>query len=161
MVILLTVPLGLVGALTGLELMGMSLNIYSQIGIVMLIGLSAKNGILIVEFANQLRDKGIMFEEALISAAQQRLRPIVMTTFTTVTSAVPLVFASGPGAESRMVIGVVIFAGVSLASVFTLFIVPGAYYWLCRNTGSPLAIANEIAEKQKALTANTALDTKE
>jgi multidrug efflux pump len=149
LVILLTVPLGLVGALTGLELMGMSLNIYSQIGIVMLIGLSAKNGILIVEFANQLRDKGIAFEEALISASQQRLRPIVMTTFTTVISAIPLVFASGPGAESRMVIGVVIFAGVSLSSIFTLFIVPGAYFWLCRNTGSPQAIANEIAEKEK------------
>lgn len=150
-VILLTVPLALVGALSGLELMGMSLNIYSQIGIVMLIGLAAKNGILIVEFANQLRDKGIAFEEALISASQQRLRPIVMTTFTTVTSAIPLVLAVGPGAESRMVIGVVIFAGVSLASIFTLFIVPGAYYWLCRNTGSPQAIANEIEQlEQKA-----------
>jgi multidrug efflux pump len=148
-VILLTVPLALVGALTGLELMGMSLNIYSQIGIVMLIGLAAKNGILIVEFANQLRDKGIAFEEALISAAQQRLRPIVMTTFTTVTSAIPLVLAVGPGAESRMVIGVVIFAGVSLASIFTLFIVPGAYYWLCRNTGSPQAIANEIEKAEQ------------
>jgi multidrug efflux pump len=152
-VILLTVPLALVGALVGLELMGMSLNIYSQIGIVMLIGLAAKNGILIVEFANQLRDKGIAFEEALISASQQRLRPIVMTTFTTVTSAIPLVFAVGPGAESRMVIGVVIFAGVSLASIFTLFIVPGAYYWLCRNTGSPKAIANEINKaEQQAIT---------
>ncbi|NQZ26306.1 MAG: efflux RND transporter permease subunit [Colwellia sp.] len=150
-VILLTVPLALVGALAGLELMGMSLNIYSQIGIVMLIGLAAKNGILIVEFANQLRDKGIAFEEALISASKQRLRPIVMTTFTTVTSAIPLVLAVGPGAESRMVIGVVIFAGVSLASIFTLFIVPGAYYWLCRNTGSPQAIANEIEKlEQKA-----------
>ncbi|MBA6373250.1 efflux RND transporter permease subunit [Colwellia sp. BRX8-4] len=146
-VILLTVPLALVGALAGLELMGMSLNIYSQIGIIMLIGLAAKNGILIVEFANQLRDKGIAFEEALISASQQRLRPIVMTTFTTVTSAIPLVFAVGPGAESRMVIGVVIFAGVSLASIFTLFIVPGAYYWLCRNTGSPQAIANKIEQQ--------------
>jgi len=148
-VILLTVPLALVGALAGLELMGMSLNIYSQIGIVMLIGLAAKNGILIVEFANQLRDKGIAFEEALISASQQRLRPIVMTTFTTVTSAIPLVLAVGPGAESRMVIGVVIFAGVSLASIFTLFIVPGAYYWLCRNTGSPQAIANEIEKLEQ------------
>ena len=148
-VILLTVPLALVGALAGLELMGMSLNIYSQIGIVMLIGLAAKNGILIVEFANQLRDRGIAFEEALISAAQQRLRPIVMTTFTTVTSAIPLVLAVGPGAESRMVIGVVIFAGVSLASIFTLFIVPGAYYWLCRNTGSPQAIANEIEKAEQ------------
>ena len=148
-VILLTVPLALVGALAGLELMGMSLNIYSQIGIVMLIGLAAKNGILIVEFANQLRDKGIAFEEALISASQQRLRPIVMTTFTTVTSAIPLVLAVGPGAESRMVIGVVIFAGVSLASIFTLFIVPGAYYWLCRNTGSPQTIANEIEKAEQ------------
>ncbi len=149
LVILLTVPLALVGALGGLHLMGMSLNIYSQIGIVMLIGLAAKNGILIVEFANQLRDKGIEFEQALINAAQQRLRPIVMTTFTTVTSAIPLVLASGPGAESRMVIGVVIFAGVSLASVFTLFIVPGAYYWLCRNTGSPQTIANKITLEQQ------------
>lgn len=149
-VILLTVPLALVGALAGLELMGMSLNIYSQIGIVMLIGLAAKNGILIVEFANQLRDKGIEFEEALIGAAKQRLRPIVMTTLTTVTSAIPLVLATGPGAESRMVIGVVIFAGVSLASLFTLFIVPGAYYWLCRNTGSPQKIAQKI-EQHKLL----------
>ncbi len=152
-VILLTVPLALVGALAGLELMGMSLNIYSQIGIVMLIGLAAKNGILIVEFANQLRDKGVAFEQALIQASQQRLRPIVMTTFTTVTSAIPLVLASGPGAESRMVIGVVIFAGVSLASIFTLFIVPGAYYWLCRNTGSPQAIANEITKQEQHETA--------
>jgi len=148
LVILLTVPLALVGALTGLEYMGMSLNIYSQIGIVMLIGLAAKNGILIVEFANQLRDKGMAFEEALIGAAQQRLRPIVMTTFTTVTSAIPLVLASGPGSESRMVIGVVIFAGVSLASIFTLFVVPTAYYWLCRNTGSPLAIEQELEKLQ-------------
>jgi multidrug efflux pump len=147
-VILLTVPLALVGALAGLELMGMSLNIYSQIGIVMLIGLAAKNGILIVEFANQLRDQGEAFEEALIGAAQQRLRPIIMTTFTTVTSAIPLVLASGPGAERRMVIGVVIFAGVSLASIFTLFIVPGAYYWLCRNTGTPQTIANQIEKEQ-------------
>ncbi|NMP30898.1 efflux RND transporter permease subunit [Thalassotalea sp. M1531] len=148
-VILLTVPLALVGALTGLEYMGMSLNIYSQIGIVMLIGLAAKNGILIVEFANQLRDQGEEFEQALIHAAQQRLRPIIMTTFTTVMSAVPLVLASGPGHESRMVIGVVIFAGVSLASVFTLFVVPAAYYWLCRHTGSPQAIAQKLEKLQR------------
>lgn len=150
-VILLTVPLALVGALAGLEFMGMSLNIYSQIGIVMLIGLAAKNGILIVEFANQLRDAGLAFEEALINAAKQRLRPIVMTTFTTITSAIPLVLASGPGAESRMVIGVVIFAGVLLASMFTLFIVPGAYYWLCRHTGTPRTIEQQIEQHQLRL----------
>ncbi len=149
-VILLTVPLALVGALAGLEFMGMSLNIYSQIGIVMLIGLAAKNGILIVEFANQLRDRGEKFETALIHAAQQRLRPIIMTTFTTVMSSVPLVLATGPGAENRMVIGVVIFAGVSLASLFTLFVVPGAYYWLCRNTGSPQKIAQQIEKLEQA-----------
>lgn len=154
LVILLTVPLALVGALAGLEYMGMSLNIYSQIGIVMLIGLAAKNGILIVEFANQLRDKGVAFEQALIDAAQQRLRPIVMTTFTTVTSAIPLVLASGPGHESRMVIGVVIFAGVSLASLFTLFVVPSAYYWLCRHTGSPKQIEHQIEKLQQKLNNN-------
>ncbi|NMP17297.1 efflux RND transporter permease subunit [Thalassotalea sp. Y01] len=146
-VIMLTVPLALVGGLLGLYLMGMSLNIYSQIGIVMLIGLAAKNGILIVEFANQLRDKGIEFSDAIVQASQQRLRPIVMTSFTTVMSAIPLVIAIGPGAESRMVLGVVIFAGVSIATIFTLFVVPGAYYWLCRNTKSPEFIAKQIDEQ--------------
>ncbi|MDN3653936.1 efflux RND transporter permease subunit [Thalassotalea ponticola] len=144
LVIMLTVPLALVGGLLGLYVMGMSLNIYSQIGIVMLIGLAAKNGILIVEFTNQLRDKGIAYTDAIIQASQQRLRPIVMTSFTTVMSAIPLVIAIGPGAESRMVLGVVIFAGVSVATIFTLFIVPGAYYWLCRATKSPEYIAKQI-----------------
>lgn len=143
-VILITVPLALVGALGGLYLMGLTINIYSQIGIVMLIGLAAKNGILIVEFANQLRDSGESFTNSIIKGSQQRLRPIVMTTFTTVMSSIPLVIASGPGAESRMVLGVVIFFGVALASVFTLFIVPGAYYWLCRNTKSPDSISKQI-----------------
>ena len=148
LVIMLTVPLALVGALAGLQLMSMSLNIYSQIGIVMLIGLAAKNGILIVEFANQLRDRGEAFEEALIGGATQRLRPIIMTTFTTITSAIPLVLAAGPGSESRMVIGVVIFAGVSVASIFTLFVVPSAYYWLCRHTSSPKAIEQQLDKLQ-------------
>ncbi|CAA0298287.1 RND family efflux transporter [Alteromonas infernus] len=109
LVIMLTVPLALVGAYIGLFFSGMTINIYSQIGLVMLIGLAAKNGILIVEFANQLRDAGMEFEHALKRAAAQRLRPIVMTGFTTVFSALPLVLASGPGAESRMVIGMVSF----------------------------------------------------
>ncbi|TRX57457.1 efflux RND transporter permease subunit [Thalassomonas sp. M1454] len=147
-VILITVPLALVGAVAGLYLSGMTLNIYSQIGIVMLIGLAAKNGILIVEFANQLRDSGEEFTQAIIKGAQQRLRPIVMTSFTTVMSSIPLVLATGPGSESRMVIGTVIFFGVALATVFTLFIVPGAYYWLCRNTKSPEYIAKQIEQQQ-------------
>ncbi|MGB3726645.1 MAG: efflux RND transporter permease subunit [Glaciecola sp.] len=137
-VIMLTVPLALVGAYVGLYLAGFSINIYSQIGLVMLIGLAAKNGILIVEFANQLRDAGTEFEEAVKRAAMLRLRPIVMTAFTTLFSALPLVLASGPGAESRSVIGMVIFAGVLFSVFMTLFIVPTAYSYLARNTGSPL-----------------------
>ncbi|MFT4747049.1 MAG: multidrug efflux pump [Congregibacter sp.] len=144
LVIMLTVPLALVGAFIGLYFAGMSLNIYSQIGLVMLIGLAAKNGILIVEFANQLRDAGVEFEEALRKAATQRLRPIVMTGFTTIFSSLPLVLATGAGAESRTVIGMVIFAGVTVSAFLTLYIVPTAYYLLARNTGSPNARAKKI-----------------
>ncbi|MDU0352675.1 efflux RND transporter permease subunit [Paraglaciecola aquimarina] len=148
-VIMLTVPLALVGAFIGLYFAGMTLNIYSQIGLVMLIGLAAKNGILIVEFANQLRDAGTEFELALKKAAMLRLRPIVMTGFTTVFSSLPLVLATGPGAESRTVIGMVIFAGVLVSAILTLFIIPTAYYWLARNTGSPLAISQKLDKLQK------------
>ena len=148
LIIMLTVPLGLIGALAGLYFSASSLNIYSQIGIIMLIGLSAKNGILIVEFANQLRDKGIEFKEALIQAATQRLRPIIMTSLTTVMSSVPLVMASGPGFESRMVIGTVIFYGVIVATLLTLFVVPSAYYALARKTQSPEFLQNKL-EQQK------------
>lgn len=144
LVIMLTVPLALLGAYLGMYFFGMSLNIYSQIGLVMLIGLAAKNGILIVEFANQLRDAGDAFEEALRKASAMRLRPIVMTGFTTVFSSVPLVFASGAGAESRMAIGVVIFCGVLVSAFLTLFIVPTAYYWMARHTGSPLKRTHQL-----------------
>jgi len=146
LVIMLTVPMALVGAFIGLYFSGMTLNIYSQIGLVMLIGLAAKNGILIVEFANQLRDVGVEFEEALRKAATQRLRPIVMTGFTTIFSSLPLVLASGAGAESRTVIGMVIFAGVTVSVFLTLYIVPTAYYLLARNTGSPNARAKQIED---------------
>jgi len=146
LVIMLTVPMALVGAFIGLYFSGMTLNIYSQIGLVMLIGLAAKNGILIVEFANQLRDAGVEFEEALRKAATQRLRPIVMTGFTTIFSSLPLVLATGAGAESRTVIGMVIFAGVTVSVFLTLYIVPTAYYLLARNTGSPNARAKQIED---------------
>ena len=149
LVIMLTVPLGLVGAMYGLFLTDSTLNIYSQIGIVMLIGLSAKNGILIVEFANQLRDKGLPFEQAVIDAAAQRLRPIIMTSLTTVMSSIPLVLASGPGSESRMVIGIVIFAGVSVATILTLFVIPTAYTLLARNTRSPEVTAKQLATQSQ------------
>lgn len=144
-VIMLTVPLALVGAYVGLYLAGFSINIYSQIGLVMLIGLAAKNGILIVEFANQLRDTGTEFDEAVKRASMLRLRPIVMTAFTTLFSALPLVLASGPGAESRSVIGMVIFSGVLFSVFMTLYIIPTAYSYLARNTGSPLKRTKKLA----------------
>lgn len=149
LVIMLTVPLALVGAYIGLYFSDMTINIYSQIGLVMLIGLAAKNGILIVEFANQLRDAGMEFEQALKRASAQRLRPIVMTGFTTVFSSLPLVLASGPGAESRMVIGMVIFSGVLVSAFMTLYVVPTAYSWMARKTGSPLQRTLEITALEK------------
>ncbi|WP_127346363.1 efflux RND transporter permease subunit [Pseudidiomarina mangrovi] len=144
-VIMLMVPLAILGAVVGLYLTDLTLNIYSQIGIVMLIGLAAKNGILIVEFSNQLRDAGMSFDEALVRASQQRLRPIVMTAFTTLMSAVPLILGSGPGAESRMVIGVVIFSGVALSAFLTIFVIPSLYSLLARNTTSPMKLSNDIS----------------
>lgn len=144
-VIMLMVPLAILGAMIGLYLADLTLNIYSQIGIVMLIGLAAKNGILIVEFSNQLRDAGMSFDEAVVRASQQRLRPIVMTAFTTLMSAVPLILGSGPGAESRMVIGVVIFSGVALSAFLTIFVIPSLYSLLARNTTSPMKLTHDIA----------------
>lgn len=149
LVIMLMVPVAVLGAVIGMYAADMTINIYSQIGIVMLIGLAAKNGILIVEFANQLRDAGMRFDDALIRASQQRLRPIVMTAFTTLMSSVPLILGSGPGAESRMVIGGVIFSGVALSAFLTIFVIPGLYSLLARNTTSPEQLANELAELEQ------------
>ncbi|MEA2119433.1 efflux RND transporter permease subunit [Halovibrio sp. HP20-50] len=143
-VIMLTVPLAMSGALLALLLSGQSLNIYSQVGLVLLIGLAAKNGILIVEFANQLRDEGKAFQTALIEASVTRLRPILMTAVTTMAGAIPLIVSTGPGAESRLVIGTVIMAGVGSATLFTLFVVPVAYDLLARHTGSPGAVKQQL-----------------
>lgn len=152
-VIMLTVPLAMGGGLLGLYFTGSSLNIYSQIALIILVGLSAKNGILIVEFANQLRDRGVEFSQALIQAAEIRFRPILMTGLTTIAGAIPLVISSGAGSETRFVIGIVILSGVLAATIFTLFIVPVAYNLLARHTESPGAVAdklvNEEAEQEK------------
>ncbi|WP_412502811.1 efflux RND transporter permease subunit [Shewanella chilikensis] len=147
MVIMLTVPLATVGALVGLLLTGQSLNIYSQIGIIMLVGLAAKNGILIVEFVNQLRDKGLEFDAAILQAANQRLRPILMTGITTAAGAVPLVLAEGAGAETRFVIGVVVLSGILLATVFTLLVIPVAYSLFARRSSSPEAVAQQLEKE--------------
>jgi multidrug efflux pump len=145
LVIMMTVPLAMTGALAGLWVFGISFNIYSQIGIIVLIGLAAKNGILIVEFANQLRDSGYEFREALVEASKIRLRPIVMTALATCMGAVPLVLASGAGAEGREAIGVVIFTGVAFSSFITLLVVPVFYMLMTRNTRSPGAVAADLA----------------
>jgi multidrug efflux pump len=147
-VIMLTVPLAVAGALCGLRLTTVgaelgwwetrgSLNLYSQIGMTILIGLAAKNGILIVEFANQLRGQGIEFREAVVSAASNRLRPILMTGISTALGALPLVLATGPGSGGRRAIGVVVFSGVMSATFLTLFVVPVAYTFLAKRTRQP------------------------
>ena len=131
-VIILTVPLAMAGALLALQLSGNTLNIYSQIGLITLVGLITKHGILLVEFANQLRDRGRSIREAVVEAAELRLRPILMTTGAMVLGAVPLARAVGAGAESRQVIGWVIVGGMSLGTLLTLFVVPTAYTLLAR-----------------------------
>jgi multidrug efflux pump len=129
-VIMLTVPLAMTGALAALRLTGSTLNVYSQIGLVMLIGLITKHGILIVEFANQQRARGMAAAEAVIEAATLRLRPILMTTGAMVLGALPLALATGAGAEARQPIGWVIVGGLTLGTLFTLFVIPTAYVLL-------------------------------
>ncbi len=143
-IIILTVPLAVAGALLGLFSMGSTLNIYSQIGIVMLIGLAAKNGILIVEFANQLRDEGYSFDESLFLASKARLRPICMTGVSTMFGAVPLVLATGAGSESRATIGITILFGVAFSTALTLYVIPTLYYLMGRLTRSPQELEREL-----------------
>jgi multidrug efflux pump len=144
MIIMLTVPLALFGGLLGLHLFGSSINVYSQIGAVMLIGLAAKNGILIVEFANQLRDRGQEFRTAILDAAATRLRPVLMTSLCTAGGAVPLMLAFGAGAESRRTIGAVVFFGVTISAFLTLFLIPAIYALLARGTTSPEHVARTV-----------------
>ena len=149
-VIMLTVPLAVLGALLGLLLFGSSLNLYSQIGIIMLIGLAAKNGILIVEFANQLRDQGRSIDEAIRESAAVRLRPIVMTSIATVVGALPLVLADGAGSASRRTIGVVVVFGVMLSTFLSLLVVPAIYRVLARYTRSPEAVSHELEQQDRS-----------
>ena len=151
LVIMLSVPLAIAGAIYAMTLAGLSLNVYSQIGIILLIGLMAKNGILIVEFANQMRDAGLSVREAIVDASVLRFRPIVMTVLSTILGAVPLVIATGAGAESRAAIGAVIIGGLGLALVLTLFLTPVLYHLLAGFSKPRAAIT-------KALDAELATD---
>jgi len=144
LIIMTTVPLAITGALIGLFVFGSSINIYSQIGAVMLIGLAAKNGILIVEFANQLRDRDIEFREAVVQSAKTRLRPVLMTSLCTAFGSIPLLLATGAGALSRQSIGAVVFFGVMFSMVLTLVVVPTVYGLVAKNTHSPEYVAHLI-----------------
>ena len=143
-VIMLTVPLAVTGALLGILVTGGTLNLFSQIGIVMLVGLAAKNGILIVDFANKLRDEGRSVREAIVEAAGVRLRPIMMTSIATMAGAVPLVIAGGPGSASRSAIGVVVIFGVAFSTLLSLYVVPSFYALLAPYTASPEALSHEL-----------------
>jgi multidrug efflux pump len=136
-VILVTVPLALSGALIGLFLFNSTINIFSQIGGIMLVGIACKNGILIVEFANQLRDRGVAFVEAVIESSATRLRPVLMTSLCTAFGALPLMLAHGAGAESRESIGATVFFGTLVSLGMTLYVVPALYLLIARNTRSP------------------------
>ena len=154
MVVMFTVPMGIFGGFLGLFLTGQGLNIYSQIGMIMLIGMVTKNGILIVEFANQLRDKGLEIEQAIIDASARRLRPILMTAFTTLIGAVPLIMSTGAGSESRIAVGTVVFFGMAFATFVTLLIIPAMYRLISVATHSPgfvEAQLNEALEAQKSI----------
>jgi multidrug efflux pump len=150
LIIMTTVPLALAGGLFGLYTIGSSLNIYSQIGLIILIALAAKNGILLVEFANQLRDDGRTVRDTALEAAELRLRPILMTNIATVIGSVPLILGHGAGAESRLTIGIVIFFGLIMATMLTLFVVPVLYDLLARYTRAASHTAREIDELEKA-----------
>ncbi|MCG9720585.1 multidrug efflux RND transporter permease subunit [Shewanella sp. Isolate7] len=144
LVVMLTVPMGIFGGFMGLYLMGVGLNIYSQIGMIMLIGMVTKNAILIVEFANQLRDRGASLERAILDASARRLRPILMTAFTTLVGAVPLILSSGAGSESRIAVGTVVFFGMAFATLVTLLVIPAMYQLISGRTRSPGFVAEQL-----------------
>ncbi len=147
--IMLTVPLAMLGGILGLLVVGSSLNIYSQIALIILIGLSAKNGILIVEFANQLRKEGKKFEAAIIDAATIRLRPILMTSLSTIFGVLPLIIGSGPGAASRLTVGITIFGGMIFSTFFTLFVIPTIYSIIGKNTKTIDSVEVELNKQLK------------
>ena len=130
LIIMLTVPLAIAGALVFMDFSGVTMNIFSQIGIIMLIGLVAKNGILIVEFANQKQEAGISKEQAIREAAMQRLRPILMTSVSTILGLLPLAFAAGEGANQRIAMGITVVGGMLVSTVLTMYVVPAIYSYI-------------------------------
>ena len=132
LIILLTVPIALLGALIGLKLRGLPLDVYGQMGLLVLVSLAAKNGILIVEFANQRLAAGMALEEAILGAAINRMRPILLTAVTSLAGFLPLLLAQGSGSASRISIGTVVFSGLLVSSWLSLFVIPAVYLLLKR-----------------------------
>ncbi|MBL7914232.1 MAG: efflux RND transporter permease subunit [Bacteroidia bacterium] len=150
LIIMITVPLALAGALFSLWYFNQTMNIFSQIGLIMLIGLVTKNGILIVEFANQLREQGLPKSQAILQAAEARLRPILMTTMATVLGALPIALALGAGAESRKSMGIVIIGGLLFSLILTLFVIPAMYQLLSiKKDAQPENISNSEEQKHE------------
>ena len=145
--IMLTVPLAIFGGILGLLVVGSSINIFSQIALIILIGLATKNGILIVEFANQLRDEGKDIEKSIIESANIRLRPILMTSISTIIGVLPLVFSSGPGEASRLTVGITILFGMIFSTFFTLYVIPTIYLAIGKNTKSINNIEKELKKQ--------------
>jgi multidrug efflux pump len=144
LIIMVTVPLAMLGAVFGLKLYGITINIFSQIAVIMLIGIAAKNGVLIVEFSNQLRDRGVQFADAVVQAAVTRLRPVLMTSFCTAFGSLPLLLATGAGSEQRRPIGIVVFFGMLVAVFLTLLVVPTVYALVARRTRSPQHVSRLV-----------------
>ncbi len=155
LVVSVVVPFGIAAAILALWLTGVSVNIYSQIGLIMLIGLMAKNSILLVEFADQMRNEGQSVGEALITSARVRLRPVVMTLLSTVLGALPLILSTGPGAEARAAIGWVVFGGLGLATGFTLFLTPAVYALLAPFSHPRKTEATRLANELDAAAADS------
>jgi hydrophobe/amphiphile efflux-1 (HAE1) family protein len=147
--IMLTVPLAILGGLLGLLVVGSSINVYSQIALIILIGLAAKNGILIVEFTNQLRKEGRKLEEAIVEASTIRLRPILMTSLSTIFGVIPLIIGSGPGAASRLTVGITIFGGMLFSTFFTLYVIPTIYSIIGKNEKNIDAVEVELNKQLK------------
>lgn len=148
-VVTLIVPFGVAAATYALLLTGTSVNIYSQIGLVLLIGLMAKNSVLLVEFADQLRDRGYAIREAIESGASVRLRPVAMTMISTILGGLPLILSDGAGAEARESIGWVVFGGLGLAALFTLYLTPTLYLLLARFSAARAAESERLTTEMR------------
>jgi multidrug efflux pump len=148
LIIMLTVPLALFGALLSVKLFGQTMNIFSEIGLIMLIGLVSKNGILMVEFANQRKQAGLNKHEAILDSAASRFRPILMTSLCTILGILPMVYSTGAGAESRNAMGVAVAGGMLFATFFTLYIIPAMYSFVSTSTSRKAAKTMEDTEPE-------------